>query len=68
MRLGLFEKKRPVLCWAIALERVALTSSQYCTVSLQFFAEKRLHILRNCSRVAGSIVAAGLAWISGCGE
>ncbi len=32
------------------LERVALTCSQYCTVSLQFFAEKRLHILRNCSR------------------
>ncbi len=31
------------------LERVALTCSQYCTVSLQFFAEKRLHILRNCS-------------------
>ncbi len=31
------------------LERVVLTCSQYCTVSLQFFAEKRLHILRNCS-------------------
>ncbi len=31
------------------LERVALTCSQYCTVSLQLFAEKRLHILRNCS-------------------
>ncbi len=27
------------------LERVALTCSQYCTVSLQFFAEKRLHII-----------------------
>ncbi len=26
------------------LERVALTCSQYCTVSLQFFAEKRRHI------------------------
>ncbi len=33
------------------LERVALTCSQYCTVSFQFFAEKRLHILRNCSKV-----------------
>ncbi len=33
------------------LERVALTCSQYCTVSLQFFAEKRLHILRNCSNL-----------------
>ncbi len=32
------------------LERVALTCSQYCTVSLHFFAEKRLHILRNCSK------------------
>ncbi len=36
------------------LERVALTCSQYCTVSLQFFAEKRLHILRNCSRLCGN--------------
>ncbi len=34
----------------VLIERVALTCSQYCTVSLQFFAEKRLHILRNCSR------------------
>ncbi len=35
----------------VLIERVALTCSQYCTVSLQFFAEKRLHILRNCSSV-----------------
>ncbi len=36
-----------------SLERVALTCSQYCTVWLQFFAEKRLHILRNCSSASG---------------
>ncbi len=38
-----------------SLERVALTCSQYCTVSLPFFAEKRLHILRNCSSASVSV-------------